>query len=218
LVVLWFSAWLGAFFFRKRRALEGDEREDFGMIHAATLTLLALIIGFSFSMAINRYDQRKNYEEGEANAIGTEYVRADLLPAAAATKVRALLRNYLALRISFYKTRDALLLHQINSDTARLQADLWSAVQVQVQPTPVIALVLSGMNDVLNAQGYTQAAYWNRIPAAAWIFIAICANLLVGYDSRRAESEKILLLVLPVIVSVSFMLIADRRCRFRRWN
>jgi hypothetical protein len=95
---------------------------------------------------------------------------------------------------------------------------LWSAVQVQVQPTPVIALVLSGMNDVLNAQGYTQAAYWNRIPAAAWIFIAICANLLVGYDSRRAESEKILLLVLPVIVSVSFMLIADRRCRFRRWN
>ena len=49
---------------------------------AATLTLLGLIIGFSFSMAISRYDQRKNYEEAEANAIGTEYVRADLLPAA----------------------------------------------------------------------------------------------------------------------------------------
>ncbi len=43
--------------------------------------LLGLIIGFSFSMAISRYDQRKNYEEAEANAIGTEYVRADLLPA-----------------------------------------------------------------------------------------------------------------------------------------
>ena len=63
-------------------------REDFGFILAATLTLLGLIIGFSFSMATSRYDQRKNYEEAEANAIGTEYVRADLLPAADAATVR----------------------------------------------------------------------------------------------------------------------------------
>ena len=52
------------------------------MVETATLTLLGLIIGFSFSMAITRYDLRKNYEEAEANAIGTEYVRAGLLPAA----------------------------------------------------------------------------------------------------------------------------------------
>ena len=42
---------------------------------AASLTLPGLIIGFTFSMAIDRYDQRKNYEEAEANAIGTEYLR-----------------------------------------------------------------------------------------------------------------------------------------------
>lgn len=57
---------LGALFFRNWRALEDDERDDFGIIYSATLTLLALIIGFSFSMAISRYDQRKNYEEAEA--------------------------------------------------------------------------------------------------------------------------------------------------------
>ena len=50
-------------FFRKRRALNDDEREDFGIVQTLTLTLLALIIGFSFSMAVNRYDLRKNYEE-----------------------------------------------------------------------------------------------------------------------------------------------------------
>jgi hypothetical protein len=213
-VVLWFSAWLGAFFFRKRRALKGDEREDFGIIHAATLTLLALIIGFSFSMATNRYDQRKNYEEAEANAIGAKYVRADLLPATDVAKVRGLLRKYLDQRILFYRTEDTRLLQQIDSDTAQLRADLWTAVRVQAaaQPTPMMALAVSGMNDVLNSQGYTQAAYWNRIPIGAWLLmalIAICANLLAGYGSRRAEREKILLLVLPVIVSVSFMLIAD---------
>ena len=55
--------------------------EHFGIILAATLTLLGLVIGFTFSMAINRYNLRKNYEEAEANAIGTEFLRADLLPA-----------------------------------------------------------------------------------------------------------------------------------------
>ena len=78
-LLLWLAAQYGASL-RRRRPLKDDEREDFGVIQTATLTLLGLIIGFSFSMAIGRYDQRKNYEEAEANAIGTEYVRAGLLP------------------------------------------------------------------------------------------------------------------------------------------
>src|SRR5512137_211243 len=79
---LWFATAAGALLFKRWRKLEERAREDFGVILAATLTLLGLIIGFSFSMATNRYDQRKNYEEAEANAIGTEYDRADLLSAA----------------------------------------------------------------------------------------------------------------------------------------
>src|SRR6266851_485529 len=158
-LVLWLSAWIGATFLRKRRQLEEGNREDFGVILAATLTLLGLIIGFSFSMAVSRYDQRKNYEEAEANAIGTEYVRAGLLPAPDAARVRELLRSYLDERVLFYKTPGPSL-GQINARTAQLQNDLWSAVQVPaaMQPTPVVALAVSGMNDVLNSQGYTQAA------------------------------------------------------------
>src|SRR5271170_2951668 len=146
LAVLWLAAWTGAYF-RKRRpqAVKDDERQDYSVVEGATLTLLGLIIGFSFSMAISRYDQRKNYEEAEANAIGTEYVRADLLPAADAAKVHALLRNYLDQRILFYNTRNAVELRQINADTAQLQANLWSAVQspAMAQPNPLSALALS---------------------------------------------------------------------------
>jgi hypothetical protein len=59
-------------------------------VQAAILTLLGLIIGFSFSMAVSRYDLRKTYKDAEANAIGTEYVRAGPVPAAnAAGFVRA---------------------------------------------------------------------------------------------------------------------------------
>jgi hypothetical protein len=100
-IVLLLAAQLGVWF-RKMRPLGDDERQDLSVVQAATLTLLGLIIGFSFSMATGRYDQRKNYEEEEANAIGTEYVRAGLLPAVDASRVRGQLKEYLGLRISFY--------------------------------------------------------------------------------------------------------------------
>jgi len=213
-LVLWLSTRIGASFLARQRKLEADIREDFGVILAATLTLLGLIIGFSFSMAISRHDQRKNYEEAEANAIGTEYARADLLPAADAAKLRALLRNYLDQRILFYVTRDEQQIRQINGRTAQLQTELWSAVlaPAAVQPTPMVALAVSGMNDVLNSQGYTQASWWNRIPIAAWglmAAIAICCNVLVGYGARNVKAERILLLVLPLLVAIAFFLIAD---------
>src|SRR5215467_7071000 len=102
----------------RRRPVQIEAREDFGIILAATLTLLGLVIGFSFSMALSRYDQRKNYEEAEANAIGTEYMRADLLPAPDATRIRTLLARYLDQRILFYSVRDDQELRQIEGQTA----------------------------------------------------------------------------------------------------
>ena len=189
-------------------------REDFGIILTATLTLLGLIIGFSFSMAVSRYDQRKDYEEAEANAIGTEYVRLDLLPPADANRLRPLLRNYLDQRIAFYVVWDDRDAEQINTRTAGLQAEMWSAVvaPATAQPTPVTGLAVSGMNDVLNTQGYTQAGFWNRIPPAAWSLIgtiAIGCNVLVGYGSRSARAESRLLPILPLLVSIALMFIAD---------
>src|SRR5579863_2433388 len=93
LVGLWLSAKIEGSIRKRQRNVEEGWREDFAGISAAILTLLGLILGFSFSMAVNRYDQRKNYEAAECNAIGMEYVRADLLPAADAAKARELLRN-----------------------------------------------------------------------------------------------------------------------------
>jgi hypothetical protein len=214
-IVLWLSSLIGASFRKSQMELGEDVRHDLDVILASTLTLLGLIIGFSFSMAINRYDQRKNLEEAEANAIGTEYVRADLLPAADAARVRSLLRDYLNQRVLFYKTRDEHELEHINTYTAQLQTELWSAVRAPVaaQPTPLLAQAVSGMGDVLNSQGYTQAAWWSRIPILAWALmaaIAICSNLLVGYGARRKESKTtILFLVLPLVLSIAFLLIAD---------
>jgi hypothetical protein len=213
-LTLWLATLIGTFFRGRRRKLEQEVREDFGTILATTLTLSGLIIGFTFQMSISRYEQRKNYEAAEANAIGTEYVRADLLSSADAAAVRSLLRLYIDERVSFFTAQDESQIPQINARTARLQGELWSAVRgVGVtQPTAVAALAIAGMNDVLNSQAYTQAAWWNRIPPSAWLLmaaIAVISHLLVGYGAPNAKAERFLLAVLPLVVSIAFLLIAD---------
>jgi hypothetical protein len=213
--ILSFVLMVGAVMFGRARArahpLAGEERGDFDVVLGATLTLLGLLIGFSFSMAVSRYDERKKLEEQEANAIGTEYVRVDLLPAADSTTVHDGLKKYLDQRVLFYTTSSPAQIRKIDSDTSQLQNELWSDLHgVAAQPTPVIALALSGMNDVLNSQGYTQAAWLNRIPIAAWalmLVIAVCCNLLIGYGARRTDRR--LFVIVPLVVSISFFLIAD---------
>jgi len=210
-VLLWAASRVGIFL-RSKGASQKEDGHDLDFVTSAVLTLLGLLIGFSFSMAITRYDQRKNYEEEEANAIGTEYVRLDFLPGPDADSVRALIKEYLHQRILFYKSRDRSNIDHINTETTRLQSEMWSIVKAAAgkDPTPVMALVVSGMNDVLNTQGYTQAAWWNRIPEAAWglmFAISIGCSFLVGYVVRRVSGG--VFLVIPLAVSISFLLIAD---------
>ena len=120
--------------------MEVGVRENLSVILAASLTLLGLIIEFDVSMAISRCQPRKNYGEAEANAIGTEYLRADLLPAADAARVRSLLRKYLDERLLFYNARDEQQLRQINASTAPLQSELEVAIRATAaaQPTSIV--------------------------------------------------------------------------------
>jgi hypothetical protein len=196
----------------KKWPLKDQEREALWAIFTATLTVLGLIIGFSFSMAVSRHDQRKNYEAAEANAIGTEYRRAELLPTATADTAKGLLRTYLDQRIEFYEARDENRVAEIGNQTDQLEERMWAVVQsaAAAQPTPVVALVTSGMNDVLNSRGYTQAAWWNRIPAAGWILMAVIAlgcSVLMGFITLEARTGS--LMILPVMVSIAFFLIAE---------
>ena len=220
-VVLWFAARIGAFIRTRTRPLKEEERQDFYLVLAATLTLLGLLIGFTFSMAVNRYDLRKNYEEAEANAIGTELAQGQITcPPADAAKVRSLLKLYIDARILF--------LHHARSCRAgqgqRRHGQSPEPIAgchppFLAQPNPVTALVVSGMNDALNSQSYTQAAWWNRIPVEAWwlmIAIAVSCNILIGYGVK--STVRGVFLILPIAVSISFLLISDIDSPPRRRN
>ena len=165
-------------------------------------------------MAIDRHDQREIYEEGEANAIGTEYLRADLLLPKASAATKELLLQYIDQRILFYSKQSPEKIQEIRDKTNQLQTALWNEIlpSVRAQSTAAMALVASGMNDVLNSQGYVQASWWNRIPFTAWALmaaIAVCANLLVGFGARNFEKNTGLFMIFPFVISVSFFLIAD---------
>ena len=210
-VALLLAAILGVMAERVWHTVKAAEHNELAIVQSAALTLLGLIVGFTFAMAISRYDQRKTLEEAEANAIGTEYLRAGLMPDSAAANARDALKCYLDLRIQYYLTTDPGELARIDAERAKLEADLWAAARSlsAATPTPVAALVASGLNDVFNAADSTTAAWLDRIPIPGWWLLAIIAlgaNLTLGFGAKRFNA---LLLVVPLAASVSFFLIAD---------
>jgi len=213
-LTLWFAGWLGASRFKGLKAQVAELGVEFGVIRGATLTLLGLLIAFTLSLALSRFEQRRMYEVQEANAIHTEYLRADLLPQEDAAKIRVLLRSYLEQRLLFYTAGNEGRLEQINAETARLQANLWTLVQApaSARPGPTVALAVAGMNDVLNSEAYATSGWSYHIPTSDWVLmtaIAICASVLVGVDAKDPKSGSRLLVILPIVVSIALFLIAD---------
>jgi len=210
--VLAFSVKLGDHIRTRSHDSEEKPRDDLGIVLAGTLTLLSLIIGFSFSMATSRFELRKSCEQMEANAIATEWVRADLLPPADAPKVHELLKMYLDRRLLFYSVRNRQQLRTIASETTQLQDQLWSTIRAGFAsaPPPVQGMLISGLNDVMSSEASTQAAFDNRVPLLAWLLIMAIASgcsFLIGLRARR--TDWLVFLVMPIAVSISLFLIAD---------
>ena len=212
LLVFWLSASMGARLRDNARNPQPGDRDDLKFVLGGALTLLGLIVGFTFQMALSSYDRRNILEAQEANAIGMEYARTDLLSPADAVIVRGLLKNYIDQRISNYTSRNERRVRQIAAQTAQLQTEMWSAVAASAaaQPSALTALVVSGMDNVLDSEGYAQAAWRHHIPIAAWgllFLISIFCNLLIG---RAAQARGgLAFLILPVALSVSLFLIAE---------
>jgi len=192
--------------------LTSADRAEFDLVRNAMFTLLGLMVGFAISMAVSRYDLRESYEEAEANAIGTEYLRLDLMPPEVSAPARALLRTYVGERIAFYRDRDPDRQAKNDVQTAETMNALWAAIapEAKASQTQITALVASGMNDVLNSQGYTLAAWRNRLPIEVWLLLILIAagcNFLIGFGAERLSPATHA--ILPVTAALAFLLIAD---------
>jgi hypothetical protein len=124
------------------------------------------------------------------------------------------LARYVRVRMADYLTRDPQELIRIGRDMTAIQSELWGlATQVaKNNPTPIAALVVSGMNDVLNSEDYAEAARINRIPIGAWILMIVIAMFgcaVQGYGAKGNLRTGLLIIILPVTVSLSLALISD---------
>lgn len=186
----------------------------FGAVQAAVLALPGLLLGFSFSMGVGRYDSRKNAEIGEANAIGTAFERTGSMPGDVAERQRALLRRYTEERIRFYEAgRDWAAVANAAQDASGVQTQMVAEAEHSMGDGKRDAVAngclgaLTGMGDAAEIR---QAALENGIPTMAWfllITVSVFASFLVGLGMVRRHG--LLLVILPVVVAASLTLIRD---------
>jgi hypothetical protein len=185
------------------RASRVEEKETpVGEMVAATLGLLAFILAFTFGLAATRFDTRRQLLLDEANAIGTTYLRAAMLPEKGA-EIRLLLRDYVDARLEAVKPGR---LAEGVRRSENIQNRLWELAVPIGQKNPnsiVVGLFVQSLNEVidLHAKRLT-AGVRNRIPLAIWAAlygISIFSFAAMGYHSGLTGTTRSL-----VIVAVSF--------------
>jgi len=187
-----------------------------GSIQGALLGLLGLLLGFTFAMAAGRYEARRDLVVKEANAIGTTFLRASLLPEAHRAPVEDLLRRYVEVRVTFQPlAADPVKLAEGLRLSADIQRQLWQhAVQAAKEtPTPIVATFINTLNETIDAEAERLAAGRNRIPGSVWLLLLTVASLgcITSSYTSGATGERSAFsgIVFPLLVAVVITLIFD---------
>ena len=211
------GSWLG----RKTRARVDDAgKSQANSLQNAVIGLLALLLAFTLSMAINRYDVRRQLVLDEADAIGTTYLRAKMLPAPYAADTANLLRQYVANRLDFFNAgADEARVQAASDQAAKLQQQLWAiAVNASAQDSRSvpIGLYVQTLNDTIDLQAKRLAAFENRVPETViWLLlgVAVATAGIVGYNNglgNRRHVVAALILVALIVVIVWAIIDLDR--------
>jgi hypothetical protein len=201
---------------RRRGPVTGG-RDPSILVQTSAFTLLALLLGFSFSLALNRYDARRSALLREANAIYATYLRAQLLGPKTASAERAELRTYVGERLS-YAQNDAFpqlrALAEVKS--AELQREMWGLGVQAAQRDPhstMVPLFINALNDTV-ALGREEAAILDaHIPdvVIGWLLIiALIASTMMGFSyGREGRRALVFKAVFAVMVAFVFGLVID---------
>ena len=203
----------------RRLGLRVSDADDSQLttLEAAIIGLLALIIGFTFSMALTRFDSRRDAVMEEANAIGTAALRARLLPAPHDRQSLEFLRDYVDGRLELTRravTRDDLDKMIIRSND--LQEALWqqamaiAATDKGMVPT---GLFVQALNYMIDSQGERLSAARNHVPDVvimALFVVAAFASAFSGYcRSVLGKRSMLQIYLVALLISGVILLILD---------
>lgn len=184
------------------------------IVEAAILGILALLLGFTMSMTLSRFEVRKQLVLDEANAIGTCYFRAGLLPPPEGSEITNLLRRYIRVRVQYGTTGDdPTRLENLHAQSAELQNQFWARAVAYEQrdPDPVrVGLLLQSLNQAIDLESARRTAFQNQVPESVIsvnAIVGILATMLVGYTfglhgKRQIFSTCVLALAITLVLSL----------------
>lgn len=197
----------------RRSRHELEKEAPVGTMVGAVLGLLAFILAFTFGLAAARFDNKRQVLLDEANAIGTTYLRAGILPERS-EQIRALLRDYVDTRLGAVRSGN---IAEGIRQSESIQQKLWAEAQAVGEKNPnsiVVGLFVQSVNEVIDLHAKrVQAELGGRIPGAIWVGLFAVAALslaAMGYQAGLTGTRRSLaVLAVAVAFSVVIELIAD---------
>jgi hypothetical protein len=202
----------------RRLAQDSDAaRAGFGVVEGAIFALMGLLIAFTFSGAVSRFDTRRQLVVEEANAIGTAFLRLDLLPASARDVLRQNFRDYVEARLEVYgKLPDLTAARQALAHATRLQGQIWSQALAACQEAPQAATMLlipalNAMIDITTTRTVAAQVHPPQVVFVMLCVLALASSLLAGYSMAEGQSSSrwIHMLVFAVIMALTVYVIFD---------
>ena len=192
----------------------GEKEQPVGAMVASILGLVALVLGFTFSLAASRFDARRMAVLKEANAIGTTYLRAQLLPETQRTEIAQLLREYVEVRVHATEEGQT---SQAMKRSEELHERLWTQAAAAAEKdthSVVTGIFIQSLNEVIDLHAErVLVGMQSRIPIVIWIGVyglAMLGMASVGYQSALwATRRSPAMIALVLTFSVVLLLIAD---------
>jgi len=202
---------------RHRRPQKSDgDSSQLSILQSSVLGILALLLGFTFSMAISRYELRVSLVVQESNAIGTTNLRAQMLPEPYRQTATTAIREYVDARLRIYQRVDPQLIVEDESREHKLQNQLWSVAVGAMQQDPhsiPTGLFIATLNDTIDLQAKRDAALHNHVPERALVLlmlVAACAMGLVGFGYGWSDHEDLgQIAVISAVISLVILIIID---------
>jgi hypothetical protein len=213
-----------------RRLLAGRDddprRSQIGVIQGAALGMLGLLLGFTLSMAIERYNHRRELVLQEANDIWTTWLRASLLPDSHPPAVRDFLRDYVDVRLRAQEAlRDPAVMTEGLRRSAQIQSALWQHAEASAREAPndITATFVEAVNALIDTDEERLTEARHRIPAGVWIILLVVAGVgcyTSGYGSgsegvRSAFTGALLPLLIAIVIVLIFDLTNERHGMIR---
>jgi len=208
---------------RMSEGSDNDSKKHVGALQAAALMLLALLLGFSFAMAVSRFDARKELVVEEANAIGTTFLRSLYLPEPQRQEIAALLQSYVSARLAFYDAGiDPMRLDAANKEASRIEKQMWgltAELAAKESQSVPLGLFLASMNEVLDDNERRLAALQNHVPDVVIVLLLSVSAVALGIMAygcglsrqRRFAMNAVFVLLIAMVITVILDMDRPRR-------